>query len=350
MKNETELEYPEAVAQTDSVEQKEAVVQTDAVEQKTESTAGNDMTAEMSWSPGALIKRAREARKLSLEALSLQTKLSVRVLRALEIDDFDALSEPVFVRGYYRSCAHVLGISSGEVTNAYERASGEPPPSPLPLKPAVGEEDLRPPPRWLPYLVFAIVAGGLVALIMWWGQPVTRRLLDTPETTGQNNALPSSGGGLANSPASEAGGQFVTAAATKLVAAPASGGTVEAAAAPAVSQSLTDASPRISDTASSPATDVASTGTASAPAAAETSILKVDFTQKSWVRITDATGERLLNGLVPGGSHRELAGEAPFDVLLGYAPGVDLSYDGKTVALNDYIQSNNTAHLTIGGP
>ncbi len=349
MKNETEMEYGEPVLEAETAER---------THERRMDRVEDDISAEMSWSPGALLRRAREARKLSMEALSLQTKLPVRVLRALEVDDFDALSEPVYVRGYYRRCAHVLEVPSGEIVKAYERASGEPPPQPLPLKPAVGEEDLSSPPRWLPYVVFAVVAGGLVALLVWWGQPVTKNLL---------NAAPSSADHAAVAENGVDAGAFTAPEADVAAVSPSLDTTAVATTA---SLSLSDTSAAATPTTVHDVSDAAMPASAMPPAESETSAadvsapadgaepavaangngtLTVKFTQKSWIRVTDASGERLLNGLVAGGSQRELSGEPPFDVLLGYAPGVDLSYDGKAIVLNDYIQSNNTAHLTVGG-
>lgn len=51
-------------------------------------------------SPGALLKQARERAGLGPDDLAGQLKLAKGTLEALERDDFAALSEPVYVRGY----------------------------------------------------------------------------------------------------------------------------------------------------------------------------------------------------------------------------------------------------------
>lgn len=348
MKNETELESPEVDSSASGTGQ-------DTTDQ-----AEGERSAELTWSPGVLVKRAREARKFSLEALSLQTKLSMRVLRALEADDFDALSEPVFVRGYYRRCAHVLGLPSGEVVKAYERASGEPPPRPMPIKTGGGEEDLQPPRRWLPYMIFALVAGALIALAMWWGEQNMADNLLGSEAAMESPPVGSPARSpaddfpilddLPSSPAPQVAesdsGEAQTPETAPEQSQPDVAVTGEPATPAAPAAPVEPVEPATSEVAPVAAGggDVRENG-ASAPDAT----LVVNFTQKSWVRITDATGDRLLNGLISGGTRRALTGEPPFNVLLGYAPGVDMSLDGRHISLAPYIQSNNTARLTVDG-
>jgi cytoskeleton protein RodZ len=70
-------------------------------------------------SPGALLRQARERAGLGAEDLAGQLKLAKGTLEALERDDFAALSEPVYVRGYYRKIAKVLPVAENELINAY---------------------------------------------------------------------------------------------------------------------------------------------------------------------------------------------------------------------------------------
>ena len=45
--------------------------------------------------------------------------------------------------------------------------------------------------------------------------------------------------------------------------------------------------------------------------------------------IRDSTGKRLIRDLGAKGDKRRVSGVAPFQVLLGYGPGVKIEYDGK---------------------
>jgi cytoskeletal protein RodZ len=69
---------------------------------------------------GEYLKRQREVRGFSLEEVAEQTKISVRVLRALEAEDWAILPAEVFVRGFIRCYAEVIGINPEEALLRYE--------------------------------------------------------------------------------------------------------------------------------------------------------------------------------------------------------------------------------------
>ena len=85
-------------------------------------------------SPGAMIREARQRARLSLEDMAAHTKLARQTLDALERDDYQALLEPVYVRGYYRKCAKVLELSEKALLQAYEARVVQKMPEP-PAKP-----------------------------------------------------------------------------------------------------------------------------------------------------------------------------------------------------------------------
>ena len=63
---------------------------------------------------GTFLKEERERRQVSLAAISQTTKLSVTSLKLMEAGNLDDLPPDVFVRGFIRSYAKTLGISSSE--------------------------------------------------------------------------------------------------------------------------------------------------------------------------------------------------------------------------------------------
>jgi hypothetical protein len=63
---------------------------------------------------GTILKEERERRKISLAEISQTTKLSVSSLKLMEAGNLDDLPADVFVRGFIRSYARTLGISSDE--------------------------------------------------------------------------------------------------------------------------------------------------------------------------------------------------------------------------------------------
>ena len=74
--------------------------------------------------PGGLLRAAREERGLSLDEMVVQTKLPRSMLDAIENDNFELLSEPVYVRGYYRKYARVVGADEAAVIAGYEAHAG----------------------------------------------------------------------------------------------------------------------------------------------------------------------------------------------------------------------------------
>ena len=66
-------------------------------------------------SPGALIRAAREKQGLHLAILSVNLKVSVKQLEALEADQFDKLLEPVFARALAAKVCQIIKIDSAQV-------------------------------------------------------------------------------------------------------------------------------------------------------------------------------------------------------------------------------------------
>jgi len=68
---------------------------------------------------GEELRRERLIREVSLEEISTATKISVRLLTALEKSDLTRLPAPVFTRGFIRSYSRHLGLDPDEMVNAY---------------------------------------------------------------------------------------------------------------------------------------------------------------------------------------------------------------------------------------
>jgi cytoskeleton protein RodZ len=68
---------------------------------------------------GANLKRERELRGISLEEISKATKISARLLEAIEIDRYDLLPGGIFRRSFIRSYAKYLGMNEDKVLQEY---------------------------------------------------------------------------------------------------------------------------------------------------------------------------------------------------------------------------------------
>jgi cytoskeleton protein RodZ len=89
------------------------------------------MTESPTLSFGEELRRERVVREISLEEIAQATKISIRLLTALEKSDLTKLPAPTFTRGFIRAYARHLGIDPEEKVNAYlADLAGGPPEAP----------------------------------------------------------------------------------------------------------------------------------------------------------------------------------------------------------------------------
>src|SRR3990167_2217248 len=70
-------------------------------------------------SPGALLKAAREEKKLVPADIAKQLRLSVQWIEDLENDSYDHRTALIYIRGYLRSYARLVGLSSEAIMAAF---------------------------------------------------------------------------------------------------------------------------------------------------------------------------------------------------------------------------------------
>lgn len=283
-------------------------------------------------SPGAMLREAREAAGIPLDVMAAQVRLNLMTLMAMESDDFVTLHEPVYVRGYYRKCAQVLGLSVEEVVAAYERtARPRAPALPAKLPVVPGGEMAASSGGSLRLLLGIVLLLAMAAAAAWWllrePEPLTVSSLAVPPPM-QQQALPAE---PATGTALAEGGQ-----------ASATGGAGDIAGADDQAGSSVAIDAAAADAAVAPGSAVPPAAAAVAPAQ-----LHLELVDESWVRVVDANQRSLVNGLYSAGRVFELSGAPPFQVRLGNAPGVRLRYEGREVDLAAHTGRNRTAVLTL---
>lgn len=343
--------------------------------------------------PGAQLREARRRANLSLEEVAAQLRLDRRTLRALEENEFEHLPAPTFIRGYIRSYARLLGLPPGPILEAYDYQGFSPPA-------ILADITQRPQARFSDFpvrLATYVVAAGLVAMVvMWWHSrephPLSSLEADyvagtsagdgaTPSVSTAGNAGLEPGVPEPPAPPAEAlmaaEGSAVTPSTSDDVpdqAAASAGMAVEApgrgpAAAPEpVSTDSASISLRYDSTTETPArpagnntvpvrdTVVAALEGPSAPSSSELEAaqepasprrLTIRFSEESWVEIFDADGIRHEYRLAEAGSSASVRGTPPFNVLLGYAPGATVTFDGENQDISRFIRGD-TARFLIG--
>ncbi len=124
---------------------------------------------------GAQLAAARKALKLDVDKVARELKLNVAVIEALENDAAAALPAPIFVKGYLRSYARLVGLPEDALVSSYAQQAGELPPltvagtsRPVPL--------LRlPSTRLLRNVVLLL----LLLIMLWLAWPFVERLLES---------------------------------------------------------------------------------------------------------------------------------------------------------------------------
>ena len=287
-------------------------------------------------SPGAMIRAARERARISVEDLASQIKLARPTLEALERDDFNQLLEPVYVHGYYRKCAKVLGLPEKELIDAYRsRAMPKQPAAPSKLRLASGTElgsDNRLP---VPMAIAAALLASFFCVFVW-------NMLKTSQEPPSPIAVPVA---PPMSPLPEPGAELALPPADGVVPLASDVPATDPAASPAPAPvaATTTPAPDAAAVASPVPAPVAPTVASTAPDGLAT----LSFSNTSWVRVDDSSGRTLLNGLLHAGDRQVLSGKLPFTVFLGNAPAVSVEFQGKAVDFAGLVTDNLTARFTL---
>jgi cytoskeleton protein RodZ len=299
---------------------------------------------ELPASPGARLRREREAQGLSQQQAAESLNLDPAVLTHLEANDFAALGAPVFVKGHLRRYAALLGLAEDEVVSMYDRSKlqlGEPslvPKSRLEMAPVRGK------PRW-PWVVGGAVtffiASALLAYLSehglpWVGTPadetVAPVLQEVPATTlrpPDATPTPASGG--------SAGPQLAATAAAQ-TAGPAP---FSSSSSPAPDAGTPSATPQSADPAAA---------NAPAPVALQPGqvSLQLKFSADSWVEVFDGSGKAVLYDLGKAGTERTLTAAAPLSVTIGDAAAVAVTVNGRALPALPRAEGQALARFGIG--
>ena len=241
------------------------------------------MTDSPSLSFGEELRRERLIREISLEEISQATKISVRLLRALEESDLKRLPAPTFTRGFIRAYARHLGIDPEEKVNAYLSDLADGPADAPTAKKA------RPRSRfWRGRRATAgTIVGVVTAVLLLLGLIASpeRRIRPARErrVAPRASSVAFKNVAVSNEP-------------TPGLVPPSQGAAV-------IEAPMTDA-PAIS--------------------------LMLEFEQDSWTRL-EADGETVLQGLVRRGQLKRFQARGGFSLTLGNAGGVRVSVDGRAL-------------------
>ena len=87
-----------------------------------------NMAGQDNMSIGERLSAARKEHMLTAESVAEELKLDVSIIEAMERDDKSALPAAIFVQGYLRLYARLVGLPEDQLVRDYADSSGEPPP------------------------------------------------------------------------------------------------------------------------------------------------------------------------------------------------------------------------------
>ena len=283
--------------------------------------------------PGALLAAAREELNLSVSDVARHLKLSPAQVEALEEGAYDRLPGRVFVRGFLRNYAKLLGIDPQPLLRTIEHEMPQPvaveeaPPSAEVVMPR------EQPAKWPTYLGLGVMAIVILLAIYEFGfndasrggdaqEASTAAATDTAAATRPAVTQPSS-------PASQ----------TPAASAPAAAAKGATAAVPAAAPAATPA--RLPSELT-----VAGAADAAKAAAAGQRALHFRFEKDSWVEVRDRNDKIVFSKLNKAGSEERVSATPPLKLVVGNARSVTLNLDDKPVDLTPHI-GVTVARLTL---
>lgn len=132
---------------------------------------------------GEQLYAARTKQELTPEKVARELNLSEPVIRAIEADDAASLPAPIYVQGYVRSYARLLGLPEEELVRDYSRQYCKPPP----LSVSSRTTRSRLPLLRLPSvrLIRNVILVLLAVILLWMAYPFVERLIEGRDTPGE---------------------------------------------------------------------------------------------------------------------------------------------------------------------
>ena len=273
---------------------------------------------------GQKLKLEREKRNITLEQISVSTKIGIRMLQALEEDKFNQLPGGIFNKGFVRAYSRFLGLDEDQTIADYLQASGDalPASTETPSRGEGSREDAAhenltrenkdkdenvsrleasadASPRQVPWGMFAAALLVVALALSFWSHRRREHARQADRPTPATTATQVSG--------QVSGSDLPTTSSPARVSAP--------SAVPKTSHDLAPASP--------------------AAIPGEFTVV-IQAREESWTTIT-ADGKTISSELLPAGSERVVRGRKEITVRTGNSGAVDFRFNEKKVDIGgDY--------------
>jgi cytoskeleton protein RodZ len=269
---------------------------------------------------GASLREAREAQGLAVDDVAQQLKFAPRQIESLENERFDRLPGPTIARGMVRNYARLLKLDPEPLIQRMG-PQAESVPDPAHIAERLRQEITISDGAKRSTLIYAGFSIGLLVLVgalaYEWRQQTALPEFVVPARERPQQEQP---------PQSAAATEPAQTAAAKQVPAPVS------------------EPPAVAVEQKKPETVVAAAVETPLAPGMHRIVLRTEA--EAWLEVKDGAGRMLISSLTPAGIERTVRGRAPFEIVIGNASFVKLTYDGKPVDLRPHIKVE-VARLTL---
>ncbi len=325
-----------------------------------------EQTEQQTPHAGDLLRKQRLSLGMSQKQVAERLRLRESIIVSIDKNEFDLGQVDTFVKGYLRSYAKAVNLNEDEVLAAYEQhnqsAANDSAMQSFSRKTKREKSDnnlMR-----LTYVIGAVLIG--ISLLWWWQSQQKNALVIEPEFAIETATVSEELGEIEQPTASEVtpviasnepASPSIDREAQQLAAQQAENAQLEeaelAATEPQIEEPVVEETTAQAEPVQLPAEPV-ETAAVDEPQAAEPAApqetasnnLFMNFTADCWIQVKDATGKVLATGVKKAGDNITLAGEKPYNIILGAPEGVEMRLASEPIDLSGYT-AGKVARLTL---
>ncbi len=257
--------------------------------------------------PGVLLNKARIAAGLSVPQIASRMNLANEVIEGIEADNYQQSLSPAFYRGYLRTYAQIVDLDADELVSSFNHSINQGSLS-TSITPTFDTDLYTQKDRQLPILKWFVITSLVVVL------SIALYFLWTKIFTGNNK---------------------------QQIEIPLQSDTSVEIALPFIESTdeVTEVEKNSEQIANLNIPEETESATA-VPVFDNDVKLLMNFSGDCWVKVTDNNGKVLALGIKRSGKVMELAGDAPFNIILGNSSAVIIKYNAQTVDLSSFPPGN----------
>jgi len=238
---------------------------------------------------GQLLRETREGSQISLAEAEARTRIRQKFIAAMEAEEWDSMPGDVTTRGFLRKYAAYLGLDEARVFQLYQSRSKPATPPEMPVPSSERPVDYRPiemdlssgPTRQIPWRWLAVIAAiVLIGLGAWWFYAYRPAWISNLQAMPRSLPNPADVIALESTPTSTATVQIIRVTATPTATPQA---TATATATSVATTPPTSPTPEASPGTPGPTIDATTATSTFAPA--ERIRLRIEVTERSWLRL-----------------------------------------------------------------